>query len=184
MTDTLKFALALLTPFRIGTHHGGDGTHVTLDTDEPVNGDHLKGLMNAAARYTLQVRKDVADSVFGSPANPCPWNWSAAEPDNGWATPRQRNRVRIDPDRHAAAEDQLVFADQLPATHATFTVSRHRNVPASDLACHLLILRCSGAAVHGLGGWRNRGLGWVGITPDHAITADDVAALGNLMQER
>jgi len=42
----------------------------------------------------------------------------------------------------------------------------------------VLVLRCAAAGVHGLGAWRRRGLGWVGITPDDAkVSAVDVQRL-------
>jgi hypothetical protein len=48
----------------------------------------------------------------------------------------------------------------------------------------VLVLRCAAAAVHGLGSWRRRGLGWVGITPDEPVTAAQAARILELAGER
>lgn len=195
MTDELNYTLTFHTPFRVGASHGRDGTHLLVDTDEPVAAAHLKGLMRAAATMVLQLPDHLVDQVFGArvPRRPgiaarsggpqCPWAWSAAQPLQQWGRPRLRTRISIDPEHHAVREDHLVVAEQLPATTATFTVTRHRALSADQIETHLLVLRCAGAAVHGLGGWRRRGLGWVGITPHPAITAADVAVLQRRREE-
>jgi hypothetical protein len=79
-----------------------------------------------------------------------------------------------------------VLGEQAWARSARFTVTRIGSAhPGQRLgeADQMRILRCAAAAVHGLGAWRRRGLGWVGITPDDAgITSQDVLALQALVK--
>jgi hypothetical protein len=73
-----------------------------------------------------------------------------------------------------------VLGEQAWAPAARFQISRVGMLDARALteADHVLVLRCAAAAVHGLGAWRRRGLGWVGITPDDGdICAADVRRL-------
>ncbi|MGW0359277.1 hypothetical protein ACWDXV_34240 [Nocardia nova] len=183
MTDHLTFTMDFHRPFRVGASHGRDGTHQTIDPDEPIGAAHLKGLMRAAARTRLLLPDTVVDRVFGSTTSPCPWSWEPARPESDWGTTKLRTRISIDPEHHATIEDHLVVAEQLATcTRATFTVTRYRHI-AAGLDSHLLVLRCAGAAVHNLGAWRHRGLGWVGITPDPAVTAADITALRALREE-
>ena len=184
MTDQLVFTLDFHRPFRVGASHGRDGTHQTVDTDEPIGAAHLKGLMRAAARTRLLLPDSVVERVFGSTAAPCPWSWQPVAPVSEWGSPKLRTRISVDSEHHATIEDHLVVAEQLSgASRASFAVTRHRYIAAADLETHLLVLRCAGAAVHHLGAWRHRGLGWIGITPDPAVTAPDITALRALGKE-
>lgn len=180
----LSFTITFHSPFRVGAAYARDGVHAALDEGRELPGDHLKGVMRFAAGELFGQRSHWAvDEVFGSRAAPSPWSWSAAEPvtaDKKWE-PGRRHRVRIDPDTHSAHKDHLVLGEHAWAETARFTIARvgipH---PAARLADedHARILRCAAAGVHGLGAWRRRGLGWVGITPDDgAVTAADITVI-------
>jgi hypothetical protein len=180
----LAFTITFHSPFRVGAAYAKDGVHAAIDRDDPLPADHLKGVMRAAAADLFGDHRHwaVAD-VFGSTAAPSPWSWSAATPvgaSERWAFGR-RHRVRIDPEKHSAMKDHLVLGEQAWAKSAQFTVTGVGvSQPGQRLGedDHVRILRCAAAAVHGLGAWRRRGLGWVGITPDDAeITSQDVLAL-------
>lgn len=181
----LDFTVTFHGPFRVGAAYTRDGVNAALDGHDPLPADHLKGVMRAAAVSLLGQHQAVAQ-VFGSPAAPSPWSWSSATLDGQvkqeWSVSR-RHRVAIDPDRHSALKDHLVLGEQAWAPAARFQVSRVGLLDAETLpeADHLLVLRCAAAGVHGLGAWRRRGLGWVGITPDGGeVCAADVARLLNL----
>lgn len=178
----LGFTVSFHGPFRVGSAYARDGVDAALDAHDPLPADHLKGVMRAAAVSLLGQHRVVTD-VFGSPATPSPWSWSSAaldgQPGQQWQI-STRHRVAIDPDRHSARKDHLVLGEQAWAPSARFQVSRVGLLDPGALAeaDHVLVLRCAAAGVHGLGAWRRRGLGWVGITPeDGAITAADITRL-------
>lgn len=182
----IGFTVSFHGPFRVGAAYARDGIDAALDQDDPLPADHLKGVMRAAAINLLasdgQDQWAVAE-VFGSPRVPSPWSWSSATVDERagqtWTISR-RHRVTIDPDTHSARKDHLVLGEQAWAPAARFQVARVGLPDAGRLAEeeHVLILRCAAAGVHGLGAWRRRGLGWVGISPDdEAVSADDVRRL-------
>lgn len=184
----LAFTITFHSPFRVGASYASDGVSAAIDRADPLPADHLKGVMRAAAAQLLSDYQHLAIAqVFGSPRTPSPWAWSHATPDQPWKFDR-RHRVTIDEQTHSAKKDHLVLAEQAWAPTANFTITRITPVtstssPALTEADHTALLRCAAAAVHGLGGWRRRGLGWVGITPDAApVTADDIAALQALTQ--
>ncbi|WP_066913585.1 hypothetical protein [Millisia brevis] len=181
MIDEIGFTITFHTPFRVGTTSGRDGVDITVDREEPLGADHLKGLMRYAAQHVLDLPAEVFGAVFGSPGTPSPWAWTAAAaPGGNWGELGAGHRIEIDEVTHAVREDHLVLGEYLHPTRAEFTVSRHRYLEPADVETHTVILRCAGAAVHGLGGWRRRGLGWVGITPAFPVTADDVRILRDL----
>jgi hypothetical protein len=178
----LGFTVSFHSPFRVGAAYARDGVDAALDQHDPLPADHLKGLMRAAATGLLGQSRAGAE-VFGTTRTPSPWSWSSATLD-GQAEQRWdislRHRVAIDPDKHSALKDQLVLGEQAWAPTARFEISRAGILDAQTLAedDHVLILRCAAAAVHGLGAWRRRGLGWVGITPDDGpVSAADVQRL-------
>jgi hypothetical protein len=71
-----------------------------------------------------------------------------------------------------------VLGEQAWVSQARFQVQKTNAIDESALAEHILVLRCSASAVHGLGSWRRRGLGWVGIaSDDHPVSEADVAEL-------
>jgi RAMP superfamily len=186
----LGFTVSFYSPFRVGAAYARDGVDAALDTHDPLPPDHLKGVMRAAAVSLLGPDRAggprdhwVVREVFGSPRVPSPWSWSSAIPDGdpgqGWSVTR-RHRVTIDPDTHSAVKDHLVLGEQAWAPAARFRISWVGLLEAGALAeaDHALVLRCAAAAVHGLGAWRRRGLGWVGITPDDGtVSAADVGRL-------
>jgi hypothetical protein len=179
----LAFTVTFYSPFRVGGAYASDGVSATVDRGNPLPADHLKGVMRAAAAQLLtSLDHSAIEAVFGSPKSPAPWSWSGATPAGreDWEITR-RHRVTIDEQAHSARKDHLVLAEQAWAPAARFTVTRVGMVPGDDglpESAHLALLRCAAAGVHGLGGWRRRGLGWVGITPDAGpVTAGDITVI-------
>ncbi len=174
---TLGFTVRFHTAFRVGAAYGRDGLDVAVDHDMVLPGDHLKGLMRAAARDVLGLSTAQIGGVFGDAVRPCVWSWSSATPEReGW-TFMIRHRVQIDEQTHAATKDHIVAAEQAWTPQARFQVWLRGALTPGEEAVHSRVLRATGAAVHGLGGWRRRGLGWVGIRPDEPVTDEDLAAL-------
>jgi hypothetical protein len=178
----LAFTVTFHSPFRVGAAYARDGVAAALDPDDPLPADHLKGVMRAAAGQLLANRDHPAIfEVFGSAESPSPWSWSHATPagENHWAI-SGRHRVKIDEDNHSAIKDHLVLAEQAWVPTAWFTVSRVGLIAPAGLSesSQVSLLRCAAAGVHGLGAWRRRGLGWVGITPGNGqVTAADIAVI-------
>jgi hypothetical protein len=176
----LGFTVTFHGPFRVGSAYARDGVDAALDRHDPLPPDHIKGLMRAAAADILGLGLAGVGEVFGSPAGPSPWSWSAAQPLGDWEF-SYRNRVTIDPVSRSALKDHLVLGEQAWAARARFEVSRAGPMTQDAADRHVLVLRCAAAAVHGLGSWRRRGLGWVGIVPDGGpVSAEDVAAMLSL----
>jgi hypothetical protein len=181
---TLGFTITFHSRFRVGSSYARDGVDAALDRHDPLPPDHLKGVMLAAATGVLGLPTGVADQVFGSPRSPSPWSWSSAQPEPRWEF-SHRHRVSIDPETHSARKDHLVLGEQAWARQARFEITQAGAIPPSEADRHILILRCAGAAVHNLGSWRRRGLGWVGVVPDDGpVSTDDVAKLAELAGRR
>lgn len=173
----LGFTVTFHEPFRVGSAYARDGVDAALDRHDPLPADHLKGLMRAAASDLLGLPATQVADVFGSPGTQCPWSWSSARPAEAWRF-TFRHRVAIHEPSHAALKDHLVLGEQAWAGSARFEIRQVGAVPTDRVDHDVLVLRCSAAAVHGLGAWRRRGLGWVGIVPaDGPVGADDVAEL-------
>jgi len=186
----LSFTITFHSPFRVGASSARDGVTAAIDRDDPLPADHLKGVMRAAAVQLLGDKDHPAiGQVFGSPRTPSPWSWSHAAPEHAapgqpasersWPPPIRRHRVAIDEQTHSAKKDQLVLAEQIWVPTALFTMTRVGAIQETTReSTHIALLRCAAAGVHGLGGWRRRGLGWVGITPAGTpVTADDIAVI-------
>lgn len=175
----LSFTITFHSPFRVGASSARDGVSASIDHDDPLPADHLKGVMRAAAGQLLADHEHPAiGQVFGSPRTPSPWSWSHATPETSWTIVR-RHRVAIDEQTHSAKKDQLVLAEQAWTPTAGFTITKAAAIQGTlQESSHVALLRCAAAGVHGIGGWRRRGLGWVGITPyDAPVTAYDIAVI-------
>lgn len=182
----LSFTVTFHSTFRVGAAYARDGIHAAIDPADPLPADHLKGVMRAAAAQLLGSPGHPAISaVFGSPRTTSPWAWSHATPlgQPDWTITR-RHRVTIDGQTHSAVKDHLVLGEQAWAPQGRFAVTRAGVIPGEDglpETAHTTLLRCAAAGVHGLGGWRRRGLGWVGIASDTApVTAEDIDLIRTL----
>lgn len=162
----LGFTITFHSPFRVGAAYARDGVDAALDPVDPLPADHLKGVMRAAAADLLGRDHQAVKAVFGTPQAPSPWAWSPATPTGGNWDSGRRHRVKIGHETHAAVKDHLVLGEHAWASSARFEVTRSGQLTAEAEHDHVLLLRCAAAAVHGLGAWRRRGLGWVGITPE------------------
>lgn len=182
----LGFTVTFHAPFRVGSTYARDGVDAALDRHDPLAGDHIKGLMRSAAEDLLGLLGLTVGEVFGSPKAPSPWAWSLAHPGQGeqWEF-SSRHRVTIDAATGSALKDHLVLGEQAWAPRAHFEITQVAALAPDTADRHVLILRCAASAVHGLGSWRRRGLGWVGIEPDEGPpSAEDVAALLELTGRR
>ncbi len=165
---SLGFEIRFHQWFRVGDAFGLDGLDAAVDRDDPLPGEHLKGLMRleaeglAAAGLTSD---DLVEAVFGTPALPSPWTWTGAEPTTSWQF-SARHRVAIDDATGTALKDAFV-AGEVAGTRepATFSIVQIGAVDAAARVRHVALLTVSAASVHHIGAWRRRGLGWVDVTP-------------------
>jgi hypothetical protein len=183
----LGFSLRLHAPFRVGSAYARDRVDAALDRDDPLPADHLKGVIRDAAAQLLGADHLLVRAVFGSPEAPSAWAWTSATPQapDAWTFTR-RHRVTIDADTHTASKDHLVLGEQAWTPAARFEIHRIRPVavpsspdgPGYTETDHVTLLRAACCAVHGLGAWRRRGLGWVGIVPDDGpVTPQETLAV-------
>lgn len=154
--------------FRVGAAFGLDGLDVTIDHDDPLPADHLKGLMRTEAEALLahgHVDQALIDSVFGNTAQASPWTWMGATPASRPWTFATRERVSLDAQTHTALKDALVSGEVAWCPTSRFEVRQSRHVPDADRERQTALLTVSAAAVHHVGAWRRRGLGWVTVRP-------------------
>lgn len=193
----LVFTISFETPFATATGTADRGADLTVgatgrrgevvddrgpraprdvDLPELLPATRLKGVMRAAACWTLGLDDRVVEDVFGCPAHESPWSWRAAEIDDAKIVPRAQ--VAIDPEDGIAVDRGLLLAEEVWAATGRFRVlgQAHVDDPERDR----LVLRASAAGVHALGRSRRRGLGWVTITPDPPIEHTDVERLWEL----
>jgi CRISPR/Cas system CSM-associated protein Csm3 (group 7 of RAMP superfamily) len=157
----LDFEITFHNPFRVALGQGGSGVHNTISQRDALPSTSLKGVMRATAKLLLGTENPVVGEVFGSERLSCPWRWSSAQPETGWARPQPTARVRIDRETHTSTEDMLSMAEQTGATRAAFSVTQFGHV--ADPAAHQAVLVIAAQATRSLGALRRRGLGWVGI---------------------
>jgi len=177
MSVNLGFDVTFHSAFRVGAAYPRDGIDADVDYADPLPADHLKGLMRAEARRLA--RAELVGRVFGTTADESPWLWSSARPQNEWTPAQSRHRVKIDSVTHSAIQDHLVTSTATWADGATFTVEQVAPLSEDQLPEHVALLRTSARAIHHLGAWRRRGLGWVGVVPAEEVGAllADLAAL-------
>lgn len=174
----LSFTVVFHSAFRVGSAYARDGVDAALDHHDPLPADHLKGMMRAAARDLLCLPAGTVGEVFGDYVTPSPWSWTSATPIGQDWDVVLRHRVTIDAETSSAAKDHLVRGEQAWAPMARFQVHRVSALGEPALSRHVHVLRCAACSVHGLGSWRRRGLGWVGITPDDGpVSEADIAEL-------
>lgn len=175
MTQELRLTIEFHSRFRIGAAYGLDGFDLAVDRYDPLPGDHLKGVMRAAARQLTRlgcIAPHLTDEVYGTVESPSPWTWLSAVPVNdlAWQIGRA-TRVKIDALTNTATKDMLVFAQDAWCQNASFSIV-NQGVGAAPPE-HLALLRLSARATHHIGSWRRRGAGWVTITPDDNTTAEN-----------
>lgn len=178
MTDVV-FEMTLHSRCRVGASFGRDGRDVSVDHHEPLHGDHLKGLMRREADRLVDmnhVDAELLTQVFGTTTGATRWTWTAArpEPDVTWVF-EDRHRVRIDRVSGTAVKDHIVRGETAWTPIAHFSVLWCG--PDTPAEAELALVSLSGAAVHHLGAWRRRGLGWVGVVPLGRDLAEDVTTV-------
>jgi hypothetical protein len=184
VVTVLRFSLRLHTPFRVGSAYARDEVDAALDHNDPLPADHLKGVIRDAAAQLLAPDHPLVKVVFGSPEAPSPWAWTSASPEPApdWTFTR-RHRVTIGAGTHTAVKDhrsrrtaQLRPRFEIHRVHPVWPTSPTSHGYTED--DHVTLLRAAASAVHGLGAWRRRGLGWIGITPDGGpVTEQEVIAV-------
>ncbi|MFJ9675399.1 RAMP superfamily CRISPR-associated protein [Streptomyces sp. NPDC101221] len=166
--DSVKVHITFHGPFRVATGRAHEGAAQTVNRADLIPASSVKGLLRASAARLLPGRQDLLGAVFGTDTTSTPWHWGQVRfTDPPEVVPRAR--VSLDPDTGAARNDHLLLGEEVWASAADFTISRHGHVPPDELADHRTVLACAAAGVHALGGDRRRGLGWVTCTPRPAV---------------
>ncbi|MGW5440572.1 RAMP superfamily CRISPR-associated protein [Nocardia asteroides] len=159
MTE-LRFRIAFAGPMRVSSGRARPGVDAAIDMTDPLPATSLKGVMRATATRLLGATDPRIDELFGSSAQPSPWEWSNATPDTAWAAPQRATRIRIQD--HVTTEDMLAVAEQTHTPTATFTVTTDHVLAA--VTSHVAVLSIAAGATRSLGAGRRRGTGWVHIT--------------------
>lgn len=178
----LLFTIHFKTPFAVTAGQTGDGVDARVDPDQWLPASSLKGLLRAEAEHELRIPAWLVEEVFGSSTarrGGSPWAWSDAEFDTQ-ATSGRRARIKIIDDGRSD-EGNLLVAEYVWATSATFTVESQRPMTDDDAGRHRLVLRAAARSVTSLGAARRRGQGWVSITDQDDWTAADTKWLHQLM---
>lgn len=180
IANAVTVSMSFLTWFRVGAAYPLDGLDLSVDHDDPVPADHMRGLMRAEARWlvSLGVGTDrLVSEVFGTSGAPGAWAWGPVHPTQQWRF-EHRHRVAIDDATHTARSDQLVAGEVAWAPEAHVRITQVRQVP--NVADHERLLRLAACSVHHIGSWRRRGLGAVRVTVDPTPCAADLHALRQL----
>lgn len=176
---TLSFTITFHGPFHVARGAATAGLDRTVDREVPLPASSIKGVMRAEATGTLGLG-DLVSEVFGAPGRQSPWAWSDAQfalKDVGRVA---RNRIR--PGRGGQVmPHHLMLGEHWWARTATFTIEQAGPLDSDDLQRHSLVLRAAAASLMSLGGARNRGEGWVTVTPEGPLTDTDLSKLADLV---
>lgn len=179
---THKFTISFNGPFRVATGTPSAGFDVTVG-DDPIPSSSLKGAMRATARRLLGSGHWLIDEVFGSEGNGSDWAWSSGDFGEDLRCDG-RTRIAIDPNTHTVAPHALVRAQHYEAVTATFSVECTGHLADSATANHKAVLVASAMGTQSLGADRNRGFGWVTVSPldgvDTAELSSEICELRNL----
>ncbi|MEV0359413.1 RAMP superfamily CRISPR-associated protein [Nocardia sp. NPDC050697] len=159
MTE-LRFRITFTAPVRVSSGRARPGVDAAIDMTDPLPATSLKGVMRATTTRLLGPGDPRIDAVFGSPRQPCRWEWSNATPDTEWAPAQRTTRIHVRD--HVATEDMLAFTEQTHTPAAKFTVHTEHTLP--EETAHIAVLTVAAGATRALGAGRRRGLGWVHIT--------------------
>ncbi len=181
----LSFTIRFRGPFHVATGTASAGLDRTIDRAIPLPASSLKGLMRAEALGALGFHPTVVDDVFGTHARPCPWAWSDAQFDTDSAPNVSRlARIRIHPGLGGqVVANHLMLGEHCWADTAEFEIELIDPLSDVDVRRHTLVLRAAATSVLSLGGARNRGEGWVAVTPripDRSWTAEEIHELAAL----
>ena len=165
---SLSFTAEFFTEFIPSAGSGREGYDISVDNDEPIGADRIKGLMRAAALETLGLRPELVDDIFGTQSDPSPWHWIAFDEDSEWRVGNDpfgsRSRIQIDAEHHSAKKGAIAFAETAWTPTWRFEIRERICLVEKLRDLHVLVLTASALSVKHLGLWRRRGYGWVGIS--------------------
>ena len=159
----MKFEIEFHGPFRVAVGAASPGVDISVDEDELLPESSLKGVMRAAATE-IGMADHLIAAVFGTASSGSPWSWlpdDLADGDVG----HRRARAAIAPATGTVAEGALLMAQEAWAPSARFEVVQRLHIPTDKVDQHRAVLAVAARGVRSLGATRNRGLGWVTITP-------------------
>lgn len=171
-------------PFRVATGTATREAAISVDDQEPLPTESVKGVMRASAQQLLPHRANLIDEVFGSSGrrSASPWHWGSvhiAEPFHI----ESRTRIAIDPATRVADPGALARTEEVWAQQANFVIRQRLPLSEQQRFRHDVVLRAAASGVHSLGASRRRGFGWVSITPDPPLDENDFMLLDRLTAE-
>lgn len=170
-------------PFRVATGTATRDAAVSVDQENLLPTESLKGVMRASANRLLPHRTDLVGAVFGTSGrrSASPWHWGTVtfrEPEI-----ESRIRIAIDAETNVASSGALARTEEVWANEANFVIRQRTSLDDQERYRHSVILRAAASGVHSLGADRRRGNGWVSISTDPPLDEDDFALLDQISAE-
>ena len=165
--------ITFYSPFHVATGTPSRGFDSTINPDDPLPASSLKGVMRANAARLLGSNHPLVESTFGKAGQPSPWSWGMAKVAQHETIRRARIKLGVD----GIIEDGLLMqAEVSSAPGAAFEIMQREYLDDVQRDRQVVLLSVAARAVRSIGSDRNRGYGWVKMSPQFGPVAAEAAA--------